>query len=359
MEQDNNISDPLVPVTPQLEKLHVYLTDICNSECKHCWVNASPNNRHHLCAEAVNEQINRAMALGLKVVKVTGGEPLLFEGALFSILEHAVKLGLETRLETNATLLNQRAASRLGDLGVAVYVSLDASSPELHDRFRGRNGSFEQAVEAIESLVARKVHVEVISCVTQGMTDSVLETLGLCGSLGVAGLKFNFPSPYGRGKRLERDGVLLKTEQIIEATHFIERSCEALELTIDIDVPRVFRKHPNQLPRCNVLGTLSILPDGRFSLCGIGITHKEITFGHILDSNIEKVWLDNMDLSCMRLTIPRSGKGVCGLCTEYDHCHSHCMAYAISKLNSLNGPFPLCQDAWVRGHFPKEKLLEI
>jgi len=118
----------------------------------------------------------------------------------------------------------------------------------------------------------------------------------------------------------------------------------------------VFRIYPTEGPRCDVLKIISIFPDGRYSLCGIGVTHKEITFGHIDKDDIDSIWMKNPLLREMRTIIPYSGKEVCLKCIEYKNCYSHCMAYSITKYGSLNGPFPICQEAYENGFFPKDKL---
>ncbi len=344
---------------PPLRKLYVYQTNRCNSRCKHCWVDASPFNKDSLAAEQVIPVIDRAIALGLKTVKVTGGEPFILKKPLFEIMKHAASLGLETKLETNATLVNDETASLLSSLNSSVYVSLDGSSPESHDPFRRKGGSFYRTLAGIEKLTRHQVRVGVISCLHPGNLREVDEIADLCFSLGVVGLKFNFPSPYGRGRELRAEARLLKIEQVLETAKYLETTHFSRSLEIDLDLPRIFRSYPLQGPRCDVLNILSILSDGRYSLCGIGATHPELTFGRINRDDLEELWKENETLKNMRRTIPYSPRGICSRCTEYHLCFGHCLAYSVEEYSSLNGPFPLCQEAFEKGLFPEEKLLKL
>ena len=333
---------------PELKKLHIYLTDKCNSRCRHCWVEAAPEKDNCLDADEVNRQIEKAIPLGLQVVKVTGGEPLLFPETLFRILEHCNKLetdsreSLETRLETNATLIDDEKAKRLSESGAVVYTSLDGSSSSSHDNFRGYEGSFRRTLTGIETLFNHGVDVNVISCIHHGNLQEIDEIIALCNSLGT-GLKFNFPSPYGRGKSLKRRNGLLGVQEIITATHYIEGKGRQF----DIDVPRIFRQYPPAGPRCECLNILSLLPDGRYSLCGIGVTHPELTFGY-LPQDIREVWQENEILQKMRETIPDNAQGVCSKCKEYQKCYGHCLAYSLTETGSLFSAFPLCETAFVK-----------
>ncbi len=49
---------------------------------------------------------------GIKIVKVTGGEPLLRKD-IFSLLKYAKEKGLEVRLNTNASLIDQKKLKNL------------------------------------------------------------------------------------------------------------------------------------------------------------------------------------------------------------------------------------------------------
>jgi len=64
-----------------LTDLYLYLTDHCNLCCTHCWISPrfSQNLQNSISLCALKKTIIEAKSLGLKSVKLTGGEPLLYQ----------------------------------------------------------------------------------------------------------------------------------------------------------------------------------------------------------------------------------------------------------------------------------------
>ncbi|MCL5807646.1 MAG: 4Fe-4S cluster-binding domain-containing protein, partial [Deltaproteobacteria bacterium] len=75
-------NDPLEETVPYLlNELYFYLTDACNLACRHCWL--EPRYCPEEKAISVIDPalftaiLDQAEPLGMKGVKLTGGEPLL------------------------------------------------------------------------------------------------------------------------------------------------------------------------------------------------------------------------------------------------------------------------------------------
>ena len=207
---------------PTLEKLFIYMTDQCNQYCRHCWVKGGPNNSLMVDSKRIIDQIDKAMRVGLKIVKVTGGEPLLAKEELFKVLEHSYNNNLETRLETNATLINESDAARLAKIGIEVYVSLDGCTPNSHDSFRRMEGSFKATLKGLKNLLMKNVSVNIISCIHEKNFNEIERIYDFCTTNDVSSLKFNFPSLYGRAKELQIGSELFSIKKIIKTTHYIE-----------------------------------------------------------------------------------------------------------------------------------------
>jgi MoaA/NifB/PqqE/SkfB family radical SAM enzyme len=79
-----------------------------------------------------------------------GGEPLMFKG-LTNLMQLAVELGFTVSFNTNGWLVNQSNARAFCEAGVSIaYVSLDGASEHTVDVTRGKAGSFDKAIQAIE-----------------------------------------------------------------------------------------------------------------------------------------------------------------------------------------------------------------
>jgi radical SAM protein with 4Fe4S-binding SPASM domain len=306
-----------------------------------------------LGASEINRQIMNAMRLGLREVKITGGEPLLEEQETLAILEHAVDSGLTTTLETNATLLTNQLISRIHSIGTAITTSLDGACAETHDLLRRGPGGFRNTLDAICALTEKAVPVQVICCIWRGNVHEIGAIVQLCSDAGVASLKFNFPPAYGRAANLRRAGQLCSTTEIVRIVAEWDRrdSCRSA-MQLNFDVPRALRARPLDGPRCDVLRLISVLPDGRYSLCGIGMTHSQLIFGALCHDDIDLVWRKNATLAWLRTTVLHPLQGLCAKCNEYSLCQGHCRAHTLSHFGSVNQVHPLCQDAFEKGLFP-------
>lgn len=132
------------------------VNDACNARCEHCsfFEGVEDPTRTVLTTSQMTRLIHEAQDLGVSVLNLVGGEPLLRRD-LPEIIRSVDRDLTTTILFTNGTLLPQRAAS-LRSAGLdSVYVSIDSADPERNDRFRGLPGGFDQALKAIDSALHR------------------------------------------------------------------------------------------------------------------------------------------------------------------------------------------------------------
>jgi uncharacterized Fe-S cluster-containing radical SAM superfamily protein len=130
---------------------------LCNLSCTHCFVSCGPGDLHHplMTREEVRERVAEGVALGVKELYFTGGEPFMhpeFEAILAGSLDLA-----PCSVLTNGTLFTGRRISQLARLSdrsrhsLEIRVSLDGPTAERHDRWRGA-GSFERTLEGLRRL---------------------------------------------------------------------------------------------------------------------------------------------------------------------------------------------------------------
>jgi len=134
--------------------LYIDLTAGCNLSCTYCGVKEFFNNQFsepELTHSEIIEILKQAKQLGVRLVSFGGGEPLLRED-LFDILNSAKRLGLQTHLNTNGTLITEKVSLKLNEAGLgAAAVSLDSHKAERHELFRGK-GTYEPAINAVKYL---------------------------------------------------------------------------------------------------------------------------------------------------------------------------------------------------------------
>ena len=112
---------------PPLSEIYFYLTEGCNLRCRHCWIMAEQEPGEASKSKAVLELplfqriMEQARPLGLKTVKLTGGEPCLHP-QISQILGMVRDSRLKLVFETNACLLTPELAAAGGLLRPALCV---------------------------------------------------------------------------------------------------------------------------------------------------------------------------------------------------------------------------------------------
>ena len=142
----------------RISYLRVSVTDLCNLRCTYCMPECGVQKMGRediLTLEEIAEVVREAAALGVRKVRVTGGEPLVRHGVVGLCREIAATPGIEeVAITTNAILL-ERYAQELKDAGVQrVNISLDTLRPERFHRIT-RVGDLQQVLRGISK--AREV----------------------------------------------------------------------------------------------------------------------------------------------------------------------------------------------------------
>ena len=177
-------------------------TQACDLHCVHCRADSRPK-RHPLelsTAEAFH-LIDQIAEMRVPLFVLTGGDPLK-RPDLFPIVRYACRRGVRTSLTPSATpLLTRDAVFRLKDCGLMrLALSLDASTAESHDGFRGVAGSYKQTLDAIAWCNEAGLPVQVNTTVCRrnfGDLDNMIELLS---SLRVVLWSVFFLVPTGRAQ---------------------------------------------------------------------------------------------------------------------------------------------------------------
>lgn len=133
--------------------IDVNLNNACNLRCEHCFTN-SPKGDHVkevIPAWKIAEIADQAHELGIFEWDLQGGELMLRPELLFETLAAIRTERFYMYVTTNGWHMTAELAQRLADAGVdRVSVSVDSMIPEEHDKFRGKKGSWERAIKALE-----------------------------------------------------------------------------------------------------------------------------------------------------------------------------------------------------------------
>ena len=350
-----------------LRSIYFYLTEGCDLRCRHCWINpkyqAGENTFPTLDLKLFQHIITQAKALGLSGVKLTGGEPMLHPH-IHKILEIVRSEDLRLTIETNGMRCTSEIADKIaGGKNPFVSVSLDGSTPDVHEWVRGVPGSFEKTLIGIENLVNAGLKPQIIMTVMRRNKDQVKSLIQLAESLGAGSVKFNIVQPTERGERMHRAGEILSIEELIELGEKAENTLsQSTKLRLVYHHPHAFKPLGNMLGSgnscgtCHILNILGVLPDGSYAMCGIGESTPELIYGDASTDSLEDVWNNSPVINELREGIPNKFEGICGECLMKGICIGSCIAQNYYSSKSLWAPFWYCEEARKIGRFPGTRM---
>lgn len=350
---------------PPLHTYYVYLTGGCNLACQHCYLapiyQADGGTGGHMDFDLLVLAVEEGLPLGLHGVKLTGGEPLLHP-EFIRIVDFLKDQNLEITIETNGTLLTKEIAVHLREKNALrqISISLDGSTKEIHDAFRGVKGSFEKTCRGIHNLVEVGYRPQVIMSVHAGNAHDIETYVHFAESLGASSIKFNLVQPTGRGESMKKRGKLLEIQEVINLGNWVEKHLQKqVSMPLLFSWPLAFRSI-NRLRagegKCNIFNILGILSSGHLAMCGVGTHVPELCYGMLGKDSVRDVWINNTRLLELRKKLPQELEGVCSQCLFKGNCMGYCVADNYSSTKSLSAAFWFCQSAYELGLFPESRI---
>ena len=143
----------------QPEFCNISVNEECFFKCKMCY-KWQPDKFIPKDAPKLSTDDLKKFIFGLRktvdkefLINFAGGETLLRKD-MFEVIKYAHNLDFTTNLASNGWLINENIARDMIDSGLdSINFSIDGSTKEIHDNMRGRNGSFDKLMTAINHLV--------------------------------------------------------------------------------------------------------------------------------------------------------------------------------------------------------------
>jgi MoaA/NifB/PqqE/SkfB family radical SAM enzyme len=195
-----NVGAAGTPAKPQIDLAILAITRACGNGCEHCYERFNVNGKDTLPVSRWRTVIEELQSIGVSVVALSGGEPMLrFENTL-SLLESADQRRSDFHLYTSGIGVRPERVSALVEAGLAgVAVGLDHYDQAIHDVVRGRAGSFDDAVEALRLFGDAGILTFVNTCITKELvaSDGLWRFYDLLHRLGVGAIQLLEPKPCG------------------------------------------------------------------------------------------------------------------------------------------------------------------
>lgn len=338
-------------------------TKACNLRCAHCYYTAKEQTDPDEMTTAEGKvMIDDLAAFGTPVLLFSGGEPLMRKD-LPELGSYAVERGIRTVISTNGTLIDADAAKWIKECGFSyVGVSLDGIG-STNDKFRGKEGAYDEALEGIRNCINEGVKVGLRLTLNKHNYHDLSDILDLLEKERIVRACFYHLVYAGRGAYMKTDDLTHEesrdaVDSIFERTlDFHQRGIELEILTVDnhTDGPYLYmRVERDQPERAEEVMKLLKWNGGNSTGIGIGaVDHlgnvhadqfwQHYSFGNVRQRPFSEIWTDLSDplMAGLKDRKPLL-KGRCGQCKWLDICNGNFRVRGESVDGDVWGPDPAC-----------------
>ena len=348
-QSNNSPSDPkpLATVNYSPRIISWNTTKKCNLKCQHCYINAkTEEDNDEMNTVEGKALIDQIADLGKSILVLSGGEPLLRKD-IFELARYAVQKGLVVALGTNGTLLDNQAAKSFHEVGLRrVAISIDSSTPQVHDELRGVEGSWSKAIDGVNASLRNGLDVQFNVTMTRQNLDDFEGILSMAERMGVKNVHLFFLVPTGRGKNvrdispLDYEALLRKALAYPSNKLQVKPTCAPQFMRIakemKIDMRRWGRGCIAGISYCRVM------PDGSVTPC----PYVPVKVGNVRDMALKEIWNSSEVLNALRDFSKLKGK--CGFCSYRDVCGG-CRARAYGLTSYCSGASISGQERKIEG----------
>jgi 12,18-didecarboxysiroheme deacetylase len=338
------------------------ITEKCNLNCQHCYAATAVSSEPELTFAEGKKLIDDLSEFGCPVILFSGGEPLL-RPDLPELAAYAVSKGIRAVISTNGTLIDKSNAENFKKIGISyVGISLDGLR-EVHDRFRGRPGAFDDAMSGIRTCMNAGLKVGLRFTVCRENAGEIPAIFKLIRDEGIPRICIYHLVYTGRGAKFadedldhKQNRALLDT--IIDETQKLYLSGLKTEvLTVDnhCDGPYLYLKMLREgNSRASQVLDLLRMNGGNSSGLGVacvswdGKVHpdqfwRNKVLGNVREKSFGEIWTDKENSFLMQLKEKKKYvTGRCSNCRFLDICGGNFRARAEAATGDVWASDPAC-----------------
>lgn len=178
------------------------VTQSCDLACKHCRAAAQPiAHPEQLSTEEGKKLIDQIAEMQVPIFVFTGGDPLK-RPDLYELIRYAAGKDVKVAVTPSATpLLTREAIFKMKEAGIVrLGISLDGSTPEIHDAFRGLPGAWARTIQAIEWANEAGIPIQVHTTISRHNAHDLDNLCALFETQKIVMWNVFFLVPVGRGQ---------------------------------------------------------------------------------------------------------------------------------------------------------------
>ncbi len=332
-------------------------TRACDLACVHCRAVAQPRpDPRQLSTDEAFRLVDDVAAFQEPVILIiTGGDPLKRED-IFAVAARASHAGLRVVMSPSGTNVTSRTVARLKEAGVQrISVSLDGSTPVIHDAFRQIPGAFAEATQSLAYAREGGLPFQINTTVTRHNRHDLANMLRLAVELGAVTWDVFMLVPTGRGKvQME-----ITPEEYEETLHFVYAASQTAPIQVKMTCAPHYKRVQVQERRAHARRTGQSAPHGAhpahgfsrgcmagFGFCFVshigevgGCGYLPLLAGNVRQASLVEIYRDSPLFKSIR--DPNLLQGRCGIC-EYRVLCGGCRARALGATGNYLEEEPSC-----------------
>lgn len=338
-------------------------TRTCNLHCVHCYMDSNAQKyQGELSTEEAKKFIDDLADFKVPVLLFSGGEPLI-RPDFFELAEYTAAKGIRPTLSTNGTLITRDIAKKIKQIGVGyVGISLDGLR-EVNDKFRGKVGAFQAAMEGIRNCVAVGQRVGLRFTINRHNYEELDSIFDFIEKEKIDRVCFYHLVYSGRGHEMMAEDLLPEESReamdiiIRRTTDFQDRGLKKEILTVDNHCDGVYlyllalKKDPAKAEKIRNLiglngGNRSGIAFGEVD--PLGYVHPDqftqhISFGNVRERKFGDIWTDMSHpiLAGFKERKPLL-RGRCAQCRYLSFCNGNFRTRAEAVTGDLWESDPAC-----------------
>lgn len=339
-------------------------TRTCNLKCRHCYMSSDAKKyQNELTTAEAKQFIDDLADFNVPVLLFSGGEPLI-RPDFFELADYAAKKGVRPTLSTNGTLITPEVARKIKDIGVGyVGISLDGLR-EVNDKFRGKAGAFEAAMNGIKNCVAVDQRVGLRFTINHHNIQELENIFDFIEEENINRVCFYHLVYSGRGNQMMDEDVTAEESRramdiiIRRTSDFEERGLKKEILTVDNHCDGVYmylkalQEGKDELAQ-QIKKYIAMNGGNRSGMAfaevdPLGYVHPDQftqhhTFGNVRERKFGDIWQDttNPIMAGLKDRKPLL-KGRCSKCKFLDNCNGNFRTRAEARTGDFWESDPSC-----------------
>lgn len=339
-------------------------TRTCNLKCRHCYMSSDAQKyANELTTKEAKKFIDDLADFKVPVLLFSGGEPLI-RPDFFELADYAAKKGVRPTLSTNGTLITPEVARKIKEIGVGyVGISLDGLR-EVNDKFRGKEGAFEAAMNGIKNCVAAGQRVGLRFTINHHNIQELENIFDFIEEENINRVCFYHLVYSGRGNQMMDEDVTAEESRramdiIIRRTRdFEQRGLKKEILTVDNHCDGVYMylkalSEGKDALAAQIKKYISMNGGNRSGIAfaevdPLGYVHPDqftqhYTFGNVRERKFGDIWQDttNPIMAGLKDRKPLL-KGRCAKCKFLDNCNGNFRTRAEARTGDFWESDPSC-----------------